>query len=64
MKDDQVKITLKVEITYNLNDTPVFSLLNLLHGSADRLAQDGSMIGETGAEVDSWTHSVSLEEIE
>ena len=61
---EQVKITLKVEITYDLNGTPVFSLLNLLHGNAQRMADEGLMTGYTEAEVDSWTHSVTLEERE
>lgn len=59
----KVKLTLKVEVTYDLNDTPVLSLLNVLHGIADCIAQDGSLTGQTGAEVDSWTHSVQLGEL-
>lgn len=59
MRNDEAKMRLTIEVTYDLGRTDVRELERVLVAAADRLASEGLLSGETEATVTTWASSVS-----
>ena len=57
-----VTLSLRIDITYNLNGEDVQDAINRLTTIPDRLAGEGLFTGDGPAEVESWKAHVDREE--
>lgn len=56
--DKPITLRLTLIVTYNPNGTPSRELYDMLHAIATDAANNGTMTGDTPAEVEAWSHGV------
>jgi hypothetical protein len=57
-RDGRARLRLAVTVSYDLNGRAAADLERQLLGAADRLADEGLLSGETGADVAEWDAKV------
>lgn len=59
--NNQIKLRLILDVTYDPNGTDIETLKDMLADVADRAANDGLLTGSTSAEVDAWNCDVKVD---